>query len=488
MGKKKPEEMAKQKALFVDGALKNGVSQEDADRIFALLEYFAGYGFNKSHSAAYALLTYQTAWLKAHFPVEFLCALMTADRDKIDKVVRIIAEGRAWGVEILPPEINESQTDFTVVYAAPGAPPAPRVTNGKPARRGSRPKDPLDPKIRFGLGAIRGVGEAALEAILEVRNAGGAFADLFDFAERIDARRVNKGVLESLVQCGAFDATLGARGVSRARAFSAVERAIERSRSASKDRESGQIGLFAALGATATQRSQDYPECEPWDSRETLAREKQSLGFYVSGHPLDRYGVELSRFDVEPTTALATKDAWSRVRVGGMVEGYRERVFKGGGGKIAFFTLEDTQGRVEVKVRQNQIETYAAVLTSNEPVLVSGKVSFPMTDDSADDFDSGPREPTLLLDEAVNLADAIRAETRSVAIRLSSRATARTHLVRLAEVLRASPGACPVQLVLQLDDGAEATLAISRDLRVEPSDLLLASLEKLFGEKVAELR
>jgi len=171
-----------------------------------------------------------------------------------------------------------------------------------------------------------------------------------------------------------------------------------------------------------------------------------------------------------------------------MVEGYRERVFKGGGGKIAFFTLEDTQGRVEVKVRQKQIETYAAVLTGNEPVLVSGKVSFPMTDDSAEEFDAGPREPTLLLDEAVPLADAIRAETRSVAIRLSARATTRAHLVRLAEVLRGSPGACPVQLVLALDDGAEATLAISKDLRVEPSDAMLGRLEKLFGEKVAELR
>ncbi|HVY48420.1 MAG TPA: DNA polymerase III subunit alpha, partial [Minicystis sp.] len=215
MGKKKPEEMAKQKAVFVEGSLKNGVSQEDAERIFGLLEFFAGYGFNKSHSAAYALVTYHTAYLKAHYPVEFLCALMTADRDKIEKVVRIIAEGRAWGVEILPPEINESKTDFTVVYAVPEVSSASAGTgpqkangagkpNGKPAKtkaqRGvGRAKDPFDPKIRFGLGAIRGVGESALEAVLEARQAGGAFADLFDFAERVDARRVNKGVFEALV-------------------------------------------------------------------------------------------------------------------------------------------------------------------------------------------------------------------------------------------------------------------------------------------------
>jgi len=247
------------------------------------------------------------------------------------------------------------------------------------------------------------------------------------------------------------------------------------------------FGLFAQAAPEANPRLDEYPACEPWDLREALVREKQSLGFYVSGHPLERYGAELGRFDVEATTALASKDPWSRVRVGGMVEGYRERIFKGGGGKVAFFTLEDTQGRVEVKVRQNQIERYAAVLTSNEPVLISGKVSFPMTDE-ADDFDAGPREPTLLLDEAVPLSDAIRAETRSIGIRLSAQKTRREHIQRLGEVLRSSPGVCPVQLIIQLDDGAEAVLALGKDLRVEPTDAMLARLEKLFGEKVAELR
>ncbi|WP_437900811.1 DNA polymerase III subunit alpha [Sorangium sp. So ce124] len=486
MGKKKPEEMAKQKATFVDGSLKNGVKGEDAERIFGLLEYFAGYGFNKSHSAAYALLTYQTAYLKAHYPVEFLCALMTADRDKIEKVVRIIAEGRAWGVEILPPEINESKTDFTVVYSAKPA------TNGKrmagTRRGGSRVRDPYDPKIRFGMGAIRGVGESALEAILEARDAGGAFADLFDFAERVDPRRVNKGVFEALVQCGAFDASLHARGISRARAFTGIDRALERSRSASKERNSAQIGLFAAVASKSEVRLDDYPMAEDWDLRETLSREKQSLGFYVSGHPLDRYGVDMNRFDVTAVSALAGMDAWSRVRVGGMVEGYRERIFKGGGGKIAFFVLEDTTGRVEVKVREKQIESYADLLNRGEPVLISGKISFPMVEEGAEEAEAAPREPTLLLDEVQPLADAILAQTRSVAITLKSRSARREHIDRLGAVLRASPGVCPVQLVIQLDDGAEAVLALGRDLRVEPNDAMLGRLEKLFGEKVAELR
>jgi DNA polymerase-3 subunit alpha len=489
MGKKKPEEMAKQKAIFVEGALKKNVKQEDAERIFALLEFFAGYGFNKSHSAAYALLTYQTAYLKAHYPVEFLCALMTADRDKIEKVVRIIAEGRAWGVVTLPPEINQSKTDFTVVYDAAAAKRA--AETGKTRRKGKL-VDPYEPKIRFGLGAIRGVGDSALQAILEARQTGGAFSDLFDFAQRVDPKRVNKGVFEALVQCGAFDDSLKTRGISRARAFNAVDRALERSRSASKDRERGQTDLFglfakaAPEGAAQASRLDDYPETEPWDLRETLSREKQSLGFYVSGHPLDRYGEGLGRLDIVQTSSLAGMEPWSRVRAAGMVEGYREKIFKGGGGKVAFFILEDQVGRVEVKVRQNQIESYAGVLTANEPVMVSGKVSFPQTEEGEET--EGPREPTLLLDEAVPLADAIRAETRQVAIRVHEGRAGRDHIDRLRDVLRQSPGACTVQLVVQLSDGSEAVLALPKEYRVEPSDSMLGRLEKLFGEKVAELR
>jgi DNA polymerase III subunit alpha len=486
MGKKKPEEMAKQKATFVQGSEQNGVATEKAEEIFALLEYFAGYGFNKSHSAAYALVTYQTAYLKTHYPVEFLCALMTADRDKIDKVVRIIAEGRAWGVDILPPEVNESKINFTVVYGQQREPGAKaNGANGKAVARPtkSRIKDPLQPKIRFGLGAIRGVGETALQAVLEARKSG-PFLDLFDFAQRVDPRRVNKGVFEALVQSGAFDASLHTRGIPRSRAFAAIDRALERSRSATKDRESGQMGLFAAVAPSAT-RLDEYPPAEEWDLREALNREKQSLGFYVSGHPLDRYGTDRLR-DIAPAGSLGTMDPWAKVQVAGMVEGYRERIFKGGGGKVAFFTLEDQSGRVEVKVRQTQIETHAHVLTSGEPIVVSGRVSFPMTDDN-EEADAAPREPTLMLDEARLLVDVIKQDTKSIAIRLHERKTKPDQLGKLGEVLRASPGGCPVQLVITLESGSEAILNL-KGMRVEPSDGMLARLEKLFGEKVAELR
>ncbi len=482
MGKKKPEEMAKQKATFVDGSIKNGVKAEDAERIFALLEFFAGYGFNKSHSAAYALLTYQTAYLKAHYPVEFLCALMTADRDKIEKVVRIIAEGRAWGVEILPPAINESKTDFTVVYSAPRS----NGAKGKD-RKTLRVKDALEPKIRFGMGAIRGVGETALEAVLEVRNAGGPFADLFDFAQRVDARRVNKGVFESLVQCGAFDdspqvagdhprprlrgdrSSAGALAQQPARIASAGSRRSSGS-SARPSPRSPARGLpdVRALGSARDA-----------GAREAVARllrlRPPARSLRPRSQPPQRRPRRIARGD-------AAVDQGARRRDG---RGLPREDLQGRRRQVAFFILEDTNGRIEVKVRQNQIETYAHVLTAGEPVLISGKLSFPQQEEGEES--EGPREPTLLLDMAESLADAIRLETKHVAIHVNERRADRDHLSRLARVLAESPGACPVQLFIRFEDGNEAVLALPR-YRVEPNDGMLARLEKLFGEKVAELR
>jgi len=482
MGKKKPEEMAKQRAIFVEGALNKGVSQEDAERIFSLLEFFAGYGFNKSHSAAYGLLTYQTAYLKAHYPVEFLCALMTADRTKIDKVVRIIAEGRAWGVTILPPDINASVTDFTVTYASPEGDYVPA--------RGSKVRDKYQPQIRFGLGAVRGIGDSVLEAIFEVRDSGGPFQDLFDFAARVDSRKVNKTALEALVQCGAFDSTMLPRGIGRSRVHAALDRALERSREASKDRERGQTSLFGLLGgggeasAKAMSSLEDYPQAAAWDLRETLAREKKSLGFYVSSHPLSRYGKQLHRFDFVPTSELSARDAWEPVRVAGVIENYRERIFKGGGGRIAFFELEDEMGRVEVKVSDKRVGDLSTLLQSGEPVVVQGKVNFPRG--SEEEAEEAEKKATIFLDAAFPLSDVLRAEARTLTIRLASSRTKVEHFAELGSLLKASPGECAVVLVIELDDGSEATLAVPQ-LRVSPSEEVISGLERLFGESVAEL-
>ena len=487
MGKKKPEEMAKQKSTFVEGSLKNGVTQEDAERIFGLLEYFAGYGFNKSHSAAYALITYQTAWLKAHYPVELVCAILTSDKDRIDKVVRTIADARAMGMTVLPPDVNQSATDFKVVYTNPAG--------DKPVRRADRIKDNLGPQVRFGLGAVRGLGGAALEAVFEARQ-DGPFRDLFDLAARVDAKRVNKAVFEALVQCGAFDSTLEERGVSRARAFASVDVALERSRAASRDREAGQTSMFGMFDAAPTSEAKapsagDYLDCEPWDRRELLVRERQSLGFYVSGHPLERYAkgeAGLIKVGASPAAECAKMDDWAQVKLAGMVEGYRERIFKDGGGKIAFFELEDLTGRVNVKVRAREIDTYAHVLTGGEPVLLEGKVSFPQRGEDEPEEIDGPREPTILLNAVRPLADAVKADTRSISIRIRSDRTRPADLARLAKVLTDAKGTCPVAMYVAFPDGAEAVLTLSEQWRVEVGDGLLSGIERVFGEQVAELR
>ncbi|HEX4445302.1 MAG TPA: DNA polymerase III subunit alpha [Polyangiaceae bacterium] len=511
MGKKKPEEMAKQKSIFLEGARSKGVVESEAERIFALLEYFAGYGFNKSHSAAYALITYQTAWLKAHYPVELLCAILTSDKDRIDKVVRTIADARAMGVTVLPPDVNESDTDFKVIYTNP--------KGDKKLRRSVKgPQDTFGPEIRFGLGAVRGLGGAALEAVFEARQ-GGLFRDLFDLAARVDAKRVNKGVFEALVQCGAFDLTLEQRGVTRARAFTSVDIALERSRAASRDRAAGQTTLFGLFDAAPQQASAptagDYVECEPWDRRELLVRERQSLGFYVSGHPLERYlgrrlertesapGVDgrkaeraakasgdaaLAKLGAMPIADCAGMDDWAQVKIVGMVEGYRERIFKDGGGKVAFFELEDLTGRVNVKLRARDIDQYAPLLAAGEPVLVSGKVSFPQRGEDAEDEPEGPREPTILLNEVHSLAETVRADTRAIAIRVPAERTRAADLSSLARVLSGAKGTCPVALHVAFADGREAVLSLGDAWKVDVGDALLSGIERIFGQQVAELR
>jgi len=444
---------------------------------------------HNSHSAAYALITYQTAWLKAHYPVELLCAILTSDKDRIDKVVRTIADARAMGVTVLPPDVNESDTDFKVVYTHPDG--------ARPVRRVDRIKDKLGPQIRFGLGAVRGLGGAALEAVFEARG-DGPFRDLFDLAARVDAKRVNKAVFEALVQCGAFDKTLEERGVSRARAFASVDVALERARAASRDREAGQTSMFGMFDAAAPRTAAaaapsagDYAQAEAWDRRELLVRERQSLGFYVSGHPLERYvrgEAGLAKVGATPLGDCAKQNDWAVVKIAGMVEGYRERIFKDGGGKIAFFELEDLTGRISVKVRAREIEQFAHLLTASEPVLVEGKVSFPQRAEDEVEEPEGPREPTILLNNVRPLAEAVRADTRSIAIRLRSDRTRPADLDKLARVLTDAKGACPVALYIGFPDGAEAVLTFSETWRVEVGDTLLSGIERVFGEQVAELR
>jgi DNA polymerase III subunit alpha len=342
---------------------------------------------------------------------------------------------------------------------------------------------------------VRGLGSSALEAVFETRDRDGEFKDMFDFASRVDPKRVNKGVLEALVQCGAFDISLLRMGIDRARAFAGIDRALERGRSASRDRASGQTNLFGlfngAAGAAASNGNapHDYPEAEGWDRAELLKREKQALGCYVSGHPLDRYGDKPARIGAVPTTELSSKEAWSMASLAGMVEGYQEKLFRPGngggkssGGKAAFFEIEDMSGRVRAKVRGERVDTYSPLLTSGEPVLISGKISFPMTDDATDE-----KEATLLVDDVVPLLDAIRKATTAICIPLKSQEMQPARLRQLGALLEQMPGTCPVDIVIELPDGAKVFMGLE-GRRVELQERVLGGLERVFPGCIAELR
>jgi DNA polymerase III subunit alpha len=491
MGKKKPEEMEKQKSIFIEGSLKNGHSEPDAVRVFDLMAFFAGYGFNKSHSAAYALITYQTAYLKAHYPVEFMCATMSADKDKIEKVVRTVAEARNMGVTVLPPDINESLIDFSVVYAPSESIKVAKV--GRPVCSNGIVGDAQGPKIRFGLGGVKGIGDASLEAIFEARKdeegAPKPFVDLFDFTARVDLRKLNKGVLEALVQCGALDTMHAVKKVHRAQALASIDASLERGKKLQAEKASGQQDLFGLLSAADKKEfvvdRVEFAPVDPWNTRELLSRERSALGFYVSGHPLDAYGTEVKRFCTTDISGLANLPAEARVEVAGLVEGYRERPTKAGS-KMAFFVFEDAADRVEVIVRPKFLEASRDILKSGEPVMVQGQVQFEGERSAGgEDSEDVPLTTKLLLLDVQPAANWFANKAKAVRVSLEVDGIADQMLLTLKRTLLGHPGNTPVQLELR---GPDFKVSLKGEgLYVMPSDLLMTQLERQFGRKVAEL-
>lgn len=491
MGKKKPEEMAKQKKLFIEGATAKGYAAEDSERVFELMSYFSGYGFNKSHSAAYALISYQCAYLKAHFPAEFLCATMTADRDKIEKVVRTVAEARAMGITVLPPCVNESEIDFAVIYTPTDKPTGRR--KGQPMSVGGKLFDPMGPRIRFGLGAVKGVGESAVESIFESRvdeqKAKNPYLDLFDFTGRVDLRRVNKGVVEALIQCGAFDTAHAGRKIGRDQALHSVDMAIAQGKKEAAQRLSGQTDLFSMLSGDSGNPEEDGRRVrfvnppERWDRIEQLQRERATLGFYISGHPLDGYGPELQRFCNANTESVHKCEDNTAVLMAGVVEDYRERKTKTGG-KIAFFQLEDPRGRVEIIVRDRVIEQYRDALQADGPVMIGGVVR---PDRGGGENDAPSGEVKVLLDQILPLVNYLQEKSKAVRVRLHVDQLSEQQLRGLRNAFEAHPGRCPVTLELNSSDAWTVVLP-AHDLRVDPSPGMLSHIERLFGKKVCELR
>ncbi len=463
MGKKKQEEMDKERIRFVAGSKENGIDASKADEIFMLIDKFAGYGFNKSHSAAYALVTYQTAWLKTFYPVEFEAALLTCDREDTDKVARYIRAGLAADVKVMPPEINHSKRDFSVVY--------PEDSSAKG-------------QILFGLGAIKGVGDAALTAIIEARGEN-PFKDIFDFANRVDLGKVNKAVVESLVRAGAFDSLTADQGVNRGQIFGVLEMALERGRTAQRDRETGQFNLFGALEAEpktadgTAPMDTTYDGIPSWDEHKLLACEKDAIGFYMSGHPMTRHAAEAARLTGGTTASIASYKPREKVSLAGMVMDYKEKTTKTGK-RLGLFALEDLVGRVDIVVYSEALKNAAEVLTSNVPIFITGMVRV--------DDRGGDETKSIILNEAMPLQEVRAKRTREVHVHLDATTFPADTMAALKSLLERHPGRCDAFLEVVIPDRSVTTITLSEQYRVAPSDELLREIDEMAGIAAVELR
>jgi DNA polymerase-3 subunit alpha len=437
MGKKDPATMAAQRERFLSGAKQNGIDLAKANHIFDLMEKFAGYGFNKSHSAAYALIAYQTAYLKTHYPVEYMAALLNSFLSNTDQVVKLINECREKNLELLPPDVNASDKDFTVVSG----------------------------KIRFGLGAVKNVGEAAIEGIIRSREEQGPFQSFYDFVERVDTQKVNRRVLEQLIKCGAFDAL----HLRRAQVLTALDTALERAQAAQRDRLSGQINMFIALRAKKKKvHEHPLPDVPDWDGRQTLQYEKESLGFYISGHPLDSYAEQLALLCTTDTQRVVDKRDGSEVILCGVLSVIKEVTTKKGE-RMAFLNLEDKEGMVEVVVFPEVFAQARDLLAGDEPRVAMGNVQH------------DEKGSKIIASRILTLEDAQVQTVEMVHIRLDAERLDPDAMGRLRHLMVSHPGECRAQLHLLVGGEAEAVIALSPKLTISPSRTFFQEMEQFFG-------
>jgi DNA polymerase-3 subunit alpha len=438
MGKKKKEEMAAQRDKFMTGCRAHKVPEAKARRIFDLMEEFAGYGFPKAHACAYALLAYQTAFLKVHYPVEFMAAMLTSETGNTDKVVKYINEARAMGITVLPPDVNTSDVDFT----------------------------PLGEQIRFGLRAIRNVGENTVKGILQARADLGRFQSLYQFCESVDSRVLNKRVLESLIKSGAMD-SLGAR---RAQLFAVIDKAMERGQRSQREKTSGQHGLFLGAAELVPAAPEPLPDTEEWSEEEILAAEHSTLGFYISGHPLAKHAGRLRELNVTDLTLLESKRHQEDVIVAGIVGGVRAMRSKKGA-RWAILTLQDMSGSAEVLAFPESFSKYEQLLHSHARLLIKGRASVE---------EVGTR---VILMEARRLDEVTEHPTR-LRVRMDVASVDENLLEQLQQIFESKPGSCRVLFALRQPDGTEADLETDRRVRADQE--LLAQVQELVGADAVE--
>jgi len=455
MGKKKPEEMAKQRSVFVDGAVARGVAQANAAHIFDLMEKFAGYGFNKSHSAAYAVLSYQTAWLKAHHPAAFMAAVLSSDMDRTDKVVTLIDECARMGLAVEPPDVNASQFMFTV--------------------SGAR-------AIRYGLGAIKGVGQAAVESMLAERTARGPFRDLRDLCRRLDLNRVNRRVLEALIRSGALDSL----GVNRATCMHQLPAAMQAAEQHSRAQAAGQVDLFglAVASPAADEPAMPGERLPEWSEPVRLAGERETLGLYLTGHPITEYEREFRPIvsgriaDVGGARPVgAGEGGWrgpgKNVTVAGLVLEIRKR------GNRNSFVLDDRSGRIEVTLFDDVYQQYRALIARDAILVVEGSLRF---DDFVDDW-------RIAAKRIIDIAQAREQYARRLVLRWprGTNGDGSGLITAIEQVLRPARGGRCAVAIRYAAKAASANVLLGEEWSVRPSQELIERLGQLVGRDGVEL-
>ncbi|GAA6173066.1 DNA polymerase III subunit alpha [Colwellia sp. KU-HH00111] len=458
MGKKKPEEMAKQRAGFEQGAKDRGVDGELAIKIFDLVEKFAGYGFNKSHSAAYALVSYQTLWMKTHFPAPFMAAVMSADMDNTEKIVTLVDECSNMGIDLLPPDVNAGQYKFTV-----------NDSN----------------QIVYGIGAVKGVGEGPIEAIIAARQAGGPFTDLFDFCARLDLKKTNKRVLEKLIKSGAMDALgptykLTSDGKDlphRAALFETLPEAIKAAEQHAKAELLGQNDLFGLINDEQTDSRQTFKTVKKWPEEVWLEGEKETLGLYLTGHPINRYLTEIKKYATGRLVSMQPTGRDKQAVAVGLVIGVRVMVNKRGR-RWALVTLDDKSARMDVRLFPDDYDRFAEILTTDAILVCSGQVSF-------DDYSGGN---TMTARDIMTIADARENYVTSLDIKVDKNKLSDCFIEQFTEVLTPhKEGTCPVRVFYQREE-ARGMLELGVQWRVSPADMLLYDLKELLGEDSVTLQ
>jgi DNA polymerase-3 subunit alpha len=452
MGKKIKEEMAQQKEKFLKGAAEKKVPKAKAEKIFDLMENFAEYGFNKSHSAAYALITYQTAYLKAHYPVEYMAALLSSEVQDTDKVVKYIYEARQMHIDILPPDVNASRWDFTVVEAHDRENIEPGSTIGS---------------IRFGLAAVKNVGISAIEAIIEARESKGAYTSLADFCRKVDQRRVNRRVIEALIKCGAFDFS----GARRAQMMDGIDMMMDQ---AAKHQEQEAVGQFSMFDVLHDQKDPALPVVSEWKESQLLAYEKESVGFYISGHPLAAFQDDIKRYASATTETLDNIPDGKEITICGIIAGLKQKITKKGD-KMAILNLEDLSGTVETIVFPDLYKTSQHLLLTDTPLVVAGQL---------DKSEQGNKIKAVRIHL---LADIKKKGATRLDIRLNATGLTQDDLLKVKDILLRHQGDIPVYLRLQNPTRKDSLISVGRDIRVNPTDHLINEIESILGAGAVSL-